>query len=218
MWSFDWDGAEAELKKAMQLDPGNVESYRVRAFLYRALGRFDEAIELYKKSIELDPIKSIIYFNFGQLLYHTNHLEEAIISYKKVLDLNPQFPKVHIFLGKVYLLQEKPEMALAEMQQEVYGVWRNFGLILAYQALGRKMEADKMLQNHILKFAKDEAYQIAEVHAVRGEKDKAFDWLEKAYTAKEGRLTYLKGDPLLKNLEDDPQHKAFLKKMNLLTD
>jgi len=218
MWNFEWDGAEAEFEKAMQLDPGNAETYRMIAFLYRAMGRFEEAIRLYKKSIDLDPIKGHTYFNYGQLLYHAGQPEDAIASYKKVLDLHPQFPRTHIFLGKVYLLQGKPEMALTEMQQETNEVWKNFGLILAYQALGRKEEADKLLQVHILRFAKDEAYQIAEVYAVRGEKDKAFEWLEKAYAVKEVRLTYLKGDPLLKNLEGDPRHKAFLKKMNLLND
>ena len=217
MWNFEWDSAEAEFEKAMQLDPGNAESYRMIAFLYRAMGRFEEAIRLYKKSIDLDPIKGHTYFNYGQLLYHAGHLDEAIASYKKVLDLHPQFPRTHIFMGKVYLLQGKPEMALAEMQQETNKIWKNFGLILAYQALGRKEEADKLLQDHLLQFAKDEAYQIAEVYAVRGEKDRAFEWLEKAYTAKEIRLTYLKGDPLLRNLEGDPRHKTFFKKMNLLT-
>ena len=53
------------------------------------------------------------------------------------------------------------------------------------------------------------------IYAFRGEKDNAFEYLEKSYKAREGRLTYLKGDPLLKNLEGDPRHKVFLKKMNL---
>ena len=52
-------------------------------------------------------------------------------------------------------------------------------------------------------------YQIAEIYAIRGEKDKAFEYLEKSYIAREARLTYLKGDPLLKNLESDPRHQLF---------
>src|SRR5688572_53333 len=218
MWDFDWPGAETEYQKVLDLEPGNADALRSKGFLYRCTGRFDEAIQLTKKSISFDPIKAATYFNFGQLLYHSNHLEEAIASYKKVLELHPQFPRAHIFLGKVYLLQGKVQMALAEMELDADEAWRNFGVILVYQALGRKKEVDKMLNDHILKFAKDEAYQIAEVYALRGEKDKAFLWLEKAYLAKEARLTYLKGDPLLKNLESDPRHKVFLKKMNLLND
>ena len=52
-------------------------------------------------------------------MYYANRLEEAIVSYKKVLELNPQFPRAHIFLGMVYLLQGKPELALAEMPQQL---------------------------------------------------------------------------------------------------
>ena len=115
---FDWVGAEAEFQKALNLEPGNADVLRIIGILSRCIGRFDEAIRLTKQSIALDPVKGIAYFNFGQLLYYANHLEEAIVSYKKVLELNPQFPRAHIFLGKVYLLQGKPEMALAEMQLE----------------------------------------------------------------------------------------------------
>ena len=61
-------------------------------------------------------------------------------------------------------------------------------------------------------------YQIAEVYAVLGNKDKAFEYLEKSYVAREARITYLKGDPLLKNLESEPRYTDFLKKMNLALD
>src|SRR5688572_23284511 len=126
MWNFDWAGAEAEFQKALKLEPGNADVLRTMGFLYRCIGRFDEAIRLSKQSITLDPVQAITYFNYGQLLYHANHLEEAIVAYKKVLELNPQFPRAHIFLGKVYLLQGKPEWALNEMSQESNEAWRTF--------------------------------------------------------------------------------------------
>ena len=218
MWDFDWAGADAEYQKVLDLEPGNADALRSKGFLYRCIGRFDEAIQLTKKSITFDPIKPATYFNFGQLLYHTNHLEEAIGSYKKALELNPQFPRAHIFLGKVYLLQGKPELAMAEMTQETDEAWRVFGLILTYNALGRKKEVDSLLGDYIVRLSKDNMYQLAEIYAVREDKDKAFQYLEKSYIAKESRLTYLKGDPLLKNLEGDARYSAFLKKMGLAND
>jgi TolB-like protein/class 3 adenylate cyclase/lipoprotein NlpI len=212
---FDWDGAEAEFQKALNLEPGNAEVLRTTGVLYRCTGRFDEAIRLTKESITLDPVKPITYYNLGQLLYYTNHLEEAIVSFKKVLELNPQFTAIHIFLGYIYLLQGKPEMALAEMQQETVKVLKDFGMALTYHALGRRKEADEALTNYIVNYQTDWEYQIAKIFAFRGEKDKAFEWLEKAYIGRDSRLNYLKGDPLLKNLEGDQRHNAFLKKMNL---
>lgn len=219
MWDFDWAGAEAEYQKVLDLEPGNADALRSKGFLYRCIDRFDEAIRLTKQSIALDPVQGHTYFNFGQLLYYANHLEEAIVAYKKVLELNPQFPRVHIFLGKVYLLQGKPDLALAEMLQEAgEDDWKSFGLILAYEALGQKKEVDKLLSEYLARFKENNMYQIAEIYAVLREKDKAFEHLEKSYIAREARLTYLKGDPLLKSLESDPRHKAFLKKMNLPLD
>jgi TolB-like protein/class 3 adenylate cyclase/Flp pilus assembly protein TadD len=216
MWDFDWVGAEAEYQKVLDLEPGHADALRITGFLYRCTGHFNEAIRLTKQSLSLDPVQAHAYFNFGQLLYHANELEEAIGAYKKLLELNPQFPRAHIFLGKVYLLQRKPHMALAEMRQEAGDeAWRSFGLILAYQALDSKKEADQLLSDYLVRFQKNNMYQLAEIYAFRGEKNKAFEFLEKSYTAREARLTYLKGDPLLKNLESDPRYKAFLKKMNL---
>jgi TolB-like protein len=218
MYDYDWAGAEAEYQKAMKLEPGNADVLRTTGILYRSIGRIDEAMRLNKQAITLDPVQSITYFILGQILYQANYLEEAIVSYKKVLELNPQFPRAHIFLGEVYLLQGKPELALAEMPQEQDEAWRNFGLILTYEALDRKKEVDKLLSDYIIKFPKDHAYQIAEIYAFQGEKDKALEWLEKSYLAKEPGLTFLKGDPLLKNLKNDPRYVTFMKKMNLPVD
>ena len=218
MWDFDWAGAEVEYQKALNIEPGNADVLRNMGILYRCIGRFDEAIRLNKQAISLDPVQSITYFILGQILYQTNRFKEAIESYKKVLDLNPQFPRAHIFLGMVYLLQEKPELALDEMQQEKDEAWRNFGLILTYEALGRKKEVDKLLSDYIIKFSKGSAFWITEIYAIRGEKDKAFEWLEKSYIARDPGLTYLKGNPLLKNLEGDPRYLTFMKKMKLPLD
>jgi serine/threonine-protein kinase len=83
-------------------------------------------------------------------------------------------------------------------------------------ALGREEEADKLLSDFIAGFRKDRAYLIAEIYALRGEKNKAFDWLEKAYKDREPIIfIFLKDDPLLKNLEGDPRHISLLKRMNL---
>ena len=109
-------------------------------------------------------------------------------------------------------------MALNEMQQENVEVFRVFGVALAYHALGLRNEADEALKKFIDKFQNEWNYLLAELYAYRGEKDKAFIWLENAYNKKDGWLVFLKGDPLLKNLKGDPRYIAFLKKMNLPLD
>ena len=84
-----------------------------------------------------------------------------------------------------------------------------------YYALGQKKEADAALTDLIAKLPKDAAYQIAEAYAFRGEADSAFEWLDRAYSQRDGGLTEIIGDPLMKSLEHDPRYLEFLKKMRL---
>ncbi|HET6768470.1 MAG TPA: tetratricopeptide repeat protein [Chitinophagaceae bacterium] len=216
---FDWKGAEEIYQKALILEPENPDIlYSLGGGLYFAIGRWKESIELMKKSIELDPLRPISHLNLGNILTHAGRAEEAIAYFKKALELNPQFQRAHLYLGRNYLLLGKTEMALKEMQQENFEVFRAFGMSLVYPAIGKKKEADDALKNFTERFQSDWSYLLAELYAYRGEKDKALMWLENAYSKKDGWLVFLKGDPLLKNLKDDDRYKAFMKKMNLTFD
>lgn len=156
--------------------------------------------------------------NLGNTLTSAGRYDEAILSFKKILELDPQFQRAHFYQGRNYLLMGKPDLALKEMQQENLEIFKTFGLALAYHSLGRKKEADEMLKEFSEKYQNNWSYLLAELYAFRREKDLAFIWLETAYNKKDSWLYWLNGDPLLKNLEDDPRHTAFLKKMNLPID
>ena len=104
---------------------------------------------------------------------------------------------------------------MTEIEQETSPLWRLQGLALAYHALGRKKEADAALAEFIAKYQADAAFQVAEIYAFRGEADRAFEWLERAYAQRDGGLTEMKGDLFLKSLERDPRYIPFLKKMRL---
>jgi TolB-like protein/Tfp pilus assembly protein PilF len=216
---FDWKGAEEIYQKALGLEPENPDIlYSLGGGLYFAIGRWKESIELMKKCIEYDPLKPISHLNLGNILTHAGRPDEAIEYFKETLELNPQFQRAHMYLGRNYLLLGKTEMGLKEMQQENFEVFRIFGTALAYHAMGKKKEADDALKDFTGRFENDWSYLLAELHAYRGEKDKAFMFLENAYNKKDGWLVFLKGDPLLKNLQNDNRYKAFLKKMNLTLD
>ena len=215
---FDWDGADADFQNAHRLEPGNADVLNDMGVLSAILGDQNEAIQLFKQALALDPLQLIFYSDLGNRLTYSNRFEEAIVQFNKILELNPQFQRAHLYLGRIYLLQGKPELALAEMQQENMEIFKRFGLALAFHALGRKKEADEELTNFITLYQNDWAFLIAEIYAFRGAKDSAFEWLEKAYQRKDPWLTWFNGDPFLKNLESDTRHKAFLKKMKLPVD
>jgi TolB-like protein/Flp pilus assembly protein TadD len=218
IYDWDWTGADAAFKRALELEPGNADAVRGAAALAGTLGRFDEAIQLDRRAIELDPLRVSTYNNLAVHSYYAGRWDEAEIAFRKALELNPQYPRAHERLGCIYLAQSKPEEALAEMQKEHEPAWRGQGLALAYHAAGKKKEADAALADYIEKYQNDAAYQIAEIYAYRGETDKAFEWLERAYKQRDGGLAEMKGDPLLRNIEHDPRYLPFLQKMKLPLD
>jgi len=216
---FNWKGAEENYKKALSLEPENPDAlYGLGGSLGFSIGQWKEAIRLMKKCIELEPLRPLYHMNLGNILTHSGKPVEAIPHFKKALELNPQFQRAHMYLGRSYLLLGKNEAALKEMQEENLEVFRVFGSALAYHALGLKKKADETLNEFTIKYKDEWSFLLAELYAFRGEKDKAFIWLEKAYENEDQWLVSVKGDPLLKNLESDDRYKTFLKKMNLPLD
>ena len=215
--SYDWDwvGAEIECQRALELAPGDVTVIRNLANLKKSLGRFDEAIELIKKAVLLDPKKIPVFTSLGLFSMYANRLEDAAVAYQKAIELDPEYPIAHTFLGLVYILQGKPDLAVTTIQKETDEGWRLYGLSQAFYSAGKMAESDSTLKVLITNYGSESSYQIAEVYAFRGNADLAFEWLEKAYTSRDGGLSEIKGDPFMKNIESDPRYKPFLKKMKL---
>jgi tetratricopeptide (TPR) repeat protein len=217
-YDWDWIGADAAFKKALELAPANAIVLINAALLASSLGRFDEAITLTRRAIELDPLRVGGHLNLSIYAYYAGRWHEAEVAIRKCLELNPQYTGAHYQLGRIYLTQSKTEEALAEMQKEPEPLFRGQGVALAYHAAGKRKEADAALADYIKEFHNDAAFQIAEIYAYRGETDKAFEWLERAYKQRDGGLAAMKGDPLLRNIEKDPRYHAFLQKMKLPLD
>ena len=119
-------------------------------------------------------------------------------------------------LGHALLLQGKADAALQEMQQETGEVWRLIGLSLVYHALGRRSESDAALAALKSKYADIAAYQVAEVHAFRGETDLAFESARTRLRSARRRChTNQKRPADARARAGDPRYKAFLRKMKL---
>jgi TolB-like protein/Flp pilus assembly protein TadD len=212
---WDWAGADSAYKRALELEPGNASVIRRAAALAGTLGRFDEAIDLDRRGIKLDPLSVSAENNLGMHELYAGRLDEAAAAFRRALELNPDFGSAHAFLGRVELRLGHAAAALQEMEREKDPFWRLYGLALAYHALGERQKADAALGELVQKDQNDAAFQIAEVCAFRGEVDKAFAWLDRAYAQRDGGFNEMKGDPLLGSLESDPRYAALLEKMRL---
>ena len=214
-YDWDWAAADESYRRALELEPGNAQAIRRFGGHAAVFGRWEEAINAMNKAIERDPLGQNNYLNLALVLEAIDRDTEAELAYRKALELDPSGALWHLWIGRSLILQGKPDAGLQEIQQEPEEIWRLSGLPLAYHALGRRRDSDAALAAFKSKYGGEMAYQIAEVHAFRGEADLAFEWLERAYAQRDGGVTEIKGDRLFRTLIDDPRYKAFLRKMKL---
>jgi tetratricopeptide (TPR) repeat protein len=214
-YDWDWDTANTRLTKGAALEPGSAEIFRIRSDLSLVLGNLDQAIKLYEQAVALDPLRSNSYLDLGYLLYLAGRYYEAQAALQKALDLNPQLAFAHADLGRILIAEGRPQQVFAEVEKEPNHWEKLTDQALVYHALGREQDSNAALAGLIAKHDTDWAYQIAVVYAFRGQLDKSFEWLERAYKQRDPGLPGLKTDPLLKNVGRDPRFTELLKKMRL---
>jgi len=214
-YDWDWQAATTCLAKAAALEPGNVEVFRVRSYLLRASGNPAEALKQYEKAVALDPLRSDSHLGLGYLLYVAGRYDQAQAEVQKALDLNPRVALAHLTLGKILVAEGKPQQALAEIESETLEWAKLTGKALVYHARGRAQDSDAAVAGLIAKYGTQAAFQISQAYAFRGESDKSFEWLERAYRQRDAGLPEIKDDPLLNNVRRDPRFTALLTRMRL---
>ena len=212
---WDWRGADASYRRALELAPGNAHALRGAGGLAGCLGRLEEGNELVLRALEQDPLSPASYQYLGYGFLTADRFAEAETALRKALELSPQSMFVTSSLSLVLLAQGRSDEALAVASREPYESMRLYALGIIYHILGRGAEADRALRELTEKYAVEAAAQIAEVHAVRGEIDRAFEWLERAYAQRDAALPGMKLTPSYRTLHGDPRWAAFLRKMGL---
>ncbi len=214
VYDFDWRGADKSYQEAARLAPGNATVLRATGVLSFTLGRLEEAIDINMRAIARDPLNLGNHQNLALVLMHAGRLEESEQRYHHVLKLNKKYPGIHMRLGQILLLRGQPEEALEMIKRDSDSWWQDFAIPLALYSLGRHKEAEMTLQEFKASHP-DGPFQIAEIHAWRGEKSEAFKWLETAYSERDSGLHELLHDPFLSSLVDDERWPIFLRKIGL---
>jgi TolB-like protein/cytochrome c-type biogenesis protein CcmH/NrfG len=214
-WLWDWAGAQADIEKAFTLDPRNGEVQHRYANLLDVLGRLPEAIAALQKATELDPFSTAAYNHLGYYYTKMGDYASADAALGRALEIEPTSVVALNNLSILRLLQGKPQEALEAFRKVEDEGSQLTGIAMAEYALGHAEASQQALEELIAKHAQDSASAIAEVFAWRGERDKAFEWLERAYKQRDGGLSEIKTDPLLKSLRADPRFNALLHKLKL---
>ncbi len=215
-FDWNWSGADAELQRALALDSGNSAALMTAGMLAQTLGRHDESERLLRAALMRDPLFTFGLFNLGNAQYLAGHYTEAEATFRRVLALAPNFVWTCAYLGKTLLAQGKPREALDALRPAIKD-----GSALLYSpvillANARKAEAQAAVDKLISEQGSVSAFYVAQYYAYANDKERAMYWLERAYKQKDTGLIEIVGEPLLKNMADDPRYKAFLRKMNLL--
>jgi TolB-like protein/Tfp pilus assembly protein PilF len=213
-YDWDWRAADASLRLAADLSPGNAEVVRELAWLAFCLGRQQEAIALARRCIVLDPLSVPACLALGVFCLSAGLLDDAEEAINKGLELSPDSARMYYHLGRIRMEQGCLDEALEAFRRETDAT-RLLGLALVQHARGEPPESDAALRELIEKHADLCALQIAGAYAYRGEADLAFEWLERAYAQRDSGLGELRSSALLRNLYGDARWQPVLEKMGL---
>jgi serine/threonine-protein kinase len=218
---YEWDlnGAEAEFKRATELDPGYAVPHQLYGYLLRSRGEFDAALAELRKAQELDPLSILINGDMGETLRFAGRTAEAIEANKKALEMDPNFADAHYTLALAYAQHGMHKEAVAAINRAIElsngNTHIKAALGLIYAMAGKKAEAYKVIdellsqQRHVLPL------DIAMIYAYLGENDKAFIWLEKAYDERAGWLIELKVEPAWGKIRSDSRFQDLMRRIGL---
>ena len=223
LFDYDWNFAESnrEYQRAIELNP----NYATVHHWYGSgpplvMGRFDEAIAELKRAQELDPLSLIINADLGQTYISARRYDEAVEQLQKTLEMDQSFYIAHKSLGEAYALKGFLQDAITQYQKAIQLNDDPYVVALlghAFAVSGKREEAFKTLDllKEMAKRRYVSAYSFATVYAGLGERDQAFQWLEKSYQDRASDMAYFNVDPLLDNLRSDPRFQDLLRKVGL---
>jgi TolB-like protein/cytochrome c-type biogenesis protein CcmH/NrfG len=212
---WEWRQAEAEVKQARSLAPEDPANLTSASLIAGIMGNANAAVRFIAQAVEKDPLSYDRWDQLGQDQMRAGNFDDAVTALRRAQALRPSYANANWNLGTALLLGGKAADALVEFEREPGEEDRIPGRSLAYYALGRTAEADAAIRKIEMLAGPGDAYTVAQIHAYRGERDQAFEWLTRAFNERITDCGTVILDPLLKNLRSDLRYKAFLKKMNL---
>jgi tetratricopeptide (TPR) repeat protein len=215
----DWDfaGAERELKRALELNPSYAEGHHQYSHLLLLLGRINESLTESRKFLELDPISEPPIGHLGYHLLYARQYDEAIRQLKKDIDLYSDSPQ-HAKLGDAYyqkgMFGEAVDAYLKQFARIGFTPDQIARLKSAFATAGINGYLRQLLEEYKAPPASDPV-DIAELYARLGEKELAFEWLEKAFAQHSDYLVRLKEEVGFDNLRSDPRYADLLRRVGL---
>ena len=201
---WKWSESEAEFRRSLELNPNSARTHYFYAVGCLApQNRTEEALEQYRVALSLDPLSSIVNSNYALMLTQARRYPEALAEFQKVLARDPNFTPAHYKLSQLYAIMGRFGDAVSEMRQILTKPVTATPDAKGYLAMAMAMDDA------------DRTASIAIASALAGNKEQAFQYLEKAYADGDSELLFAVRLPALDSLHSDPRFAEFLRKMGL---
>jgi TolB-like protein/class 3 adenylate cyclase len=222
---WDWPAAEGALKRAIALNPSFTRAHALygHRYLLTVERRDDQAIAELKRAVELDPFAEDPNELLAWVLYHAQRFDEAQEQFHKVQEMYPDTIWPHAGLGQIYIFKRMYNEGIAEIQKAV-DLSNGYSYMLgylgwAYGMAGRDAEARQVVERLKQKALKESVAPFAFVWVYMGlqDKDRAFEWLDKAYEVRDMNMIFLRVPEFKQGLAPDPRYNQLLERMKLPT-
>ena len=218
---WDWQGAESEFKRAIQLNPSYSQAHRVYADLLTFSGGGGKAVAEMERAVENNPMSADDNYALGFTYYETRQYEQALKQYRKALEMDPKRANPHYGFGDVYAQQGRYDLAIREFRKglELSGgqLAASPGLAYVYALAGRRPEALEILKqlNERSKHRLVSPLDRAVVYIALGNKEQALALLDEAYEQHEWGMLLLKAEPQYDPLRSDPRFQDLMRRVGL---
>ncbi len=218
-FNLDWSDSEKEYKRALELDPNSARAHQTYAWHLEMFERLDEAMQHLKRAQELDPLYLELMWDSGVWFIQSRRYDEAIVQFQRLIEMDPNYPAAHFSLAQAYQEKGMYDEAIAEAKKAnaLGRAGGDAGLAYAYAVAGKRDEAQKILDE--LKVASKQRYvspfNFALIYIGLGDKDQAFEWLNKTFEENPYRIAFIKVQPRFDSLRSDPRFTDLLRRMKL---
>jgi serine/threonine-protein kinase len=217
----DWPGARKEFERAIELNPNQPDAHELLGYYWEVVGQYDKAGAELKSAQKLTPLTGLTNMDVAALEYYRRHYDEAINLYRKAHTLDPDFLPFPYLLAQAYERKGAYDLSIEECRKALVSSPTNPNILnalgYAYASAGRKDEAQTILKS-FLEMRKQHfisPFMIAMLYTSLGQKDDAFDWLNKAYDERDPQLIWFHIDPQLDPLHSDPRFSQLIQRMRI---
>lgn len=218
MYNWNLEAAGREFQRALALNPNLAEAHREYADCLDLMGRHEQAIAVAKRALALDPLSLRASLYIGFLHYSARQFDQAIEALQETIEFDPTFSPAHLISGYVYAAKHMYSEAITAYEKAIQlGDHTNSAQIYLAYALTKAGRGDEAqaIRNNLQMNIHASAAEMAVLYLGFGERERALESLERAYTERDLDMLFLNRDAHYDSLRTDPRFQSLVRRVGL---